>query len=127
MAGQRWDMAQGAFDVSARSTAGRTGDLGGLVKALVAAAAPLEGKFQGEGKRMFDLFKNNVDQTVAALNAGMGHLATGQKGIGTAMSQAEAEQVSAGKQAQGSADAQGAAARRFSGRGGGGGSAAVDV
>lgn len=34
---QRWDMSQGAFDQAAKGTAGRTQDLGGLVKQLVQA------------------------------------------------------------------------------------------
>jgi uncharacterized protein YukE len=109
-------MSQGAFDKSAKATAGRTTDLGGLVKQLVAAAAPLEGKFNGDGKRVFDVFKANVDQTAADLNAGMAHLAIGQKGVGTAVDSAQAAQVAAGKQATSSADAQAQTAHRFSGR-----------
>ena len=116
MGGQRWDMTQGAFDISAKATAGRTVDLGGLVKQLIQAAAPLEGKFSGDGKRMFDAFKANVDQIAADLNAGMGHLAVGQKGVGTAVNTAQAEQVAASKQAQGAAEAQATTARKFSGR-----------
>ncbi len=116
MTGQRWDMTQGAFDTSAKSTAGRAGDLGSLVKQLVQAAAPLEGKFNGDGKKMFDAFKANVDQTAADLNAGMAHLAVGQKGVGTAMDTAQAEQVAAGKQSHGTSEATATTARRFSGR-----------
>lgn len=116
MAGQRWDMSQGVFDKSAKATAGRTLDLGGLVKQLVAAAEPLEGKFSGDGKRMFDVFKVNVDQTAADLNAGMAHLAIGQKGVGTAVTTAQDAQVAATKQANSNADAQATTARRFRGQ-----------
>jgi uncharacterized protein YukE len=116
MAGQRWDMSQGAFDQAAKGTAGRTQDLGGLVKQLVDAAAPLEGKFSGEGKKQFDAFKQNVDGVAADLNAGMAHLAVGQSEVGSAMNTAQDEQVSAAKQNMGAAEGQSAAARRFSGR-----------
>lgn len=115
MAGQRWDMSQGAFDQAAKGTAGRTEDLGGLVKQLVNAAAPLEGKFSGEGKKQFDAFKQNVDGIAADLNAGMAHIAVGQHGVGTAMNAAQSEQVSTAKQNMGSAEGQSATARRFSG------------
>lgn len=116
MAGQRWDMSQGAFDQAAKGTAGRAQDLGGLVKQLVDAAAPLEGKFGGEGKKQFDAFKQNVDSIAASLNAGMAHLAVGQHGVGTAMNTAQNEQVTTAKQNMGSAESQSAAARRFRGR-----------
>jgi len=109
-------MSQGAFDKSAKATAGRTTDLGGLVRQLISAAAPLEGQFNGEGKQMFDAFKANVDQIATDLNGGMANLAVGQKGVGTAVNTAQSEQVSAAKKAQGSADAQSATARKFSGR-----------
>ena len=45
----------------AKKTSTGTQDLGALVKQLVAAAQPLEGKMSGAGKQMFDSFKANVD------------------------------------------------------------------
>ncbi len=54
---QRWDMGQDTLSQLAKKTGTGTQDLGGLVKQLVAAAQPLEGKMNGAGKAMFDGFK----------------------------------------------------------------------
>lgn len=77
----RWSMEQDALNSLAKKTGSGTQDLGGLVKQLVNAAQPLEGKMSGAGKAMFDSFKQRVDAITADLNAGMGAIAEGQSGM----------------------------------------------
>ena len=67
----RWDLGQDTLSQLAKRTSTGTQALGGLMKQLVAAAQPLEGKMSGAGKQMFDAFKANVDGIAADLNAGL--------------------------------------------------------
>ncbi|MEV5961384.1 hypothetical protein AB0L70_06435 [Kribbella sp. NPDC051952] len=104
----RWDMGQETLSQLAKKTSSGTQDLGGLVKQLVAAAQPLEGKMNGAGKQMFDAFKANVDNIAADLNAGMGRITEGQSGMDTAFRGGDTEMADTAKKNQGAADFDGA-------------------
>lgn len=56
-------------------------DLGALVRQLLAAAAPLEGKFNGAARAAFDSFKSHADQISADLNLGVASITSGQQGM----------------------------------------------
>ena len=82
----RWDQGDQTLVTLARGTQGSTQELGTLVKQLIQAAEPLVGKFNGSGKAAFDSFKANADQITADLNAGLGSVNTGQRGMQQAFS-----------------------------------------
>ncbi len=100
----RWDMGQDTLSQLAKKTGTGSQDLGGLVKQLVAAAQPLEGKMSGAGKQMFDAFKANVDGIAADLNAGLGAINQGQSGMDAAFRGGDSEMADTAKKNQGAAD-----------------------
>jgi hypothetical protein len=104
----RWDMGQDTLSQLAKKTTSGTQDLGGLVKQLVAAAQPLEGKMSGAGKQMFDGFKANVDGIAGDLNAGLAAINQGQSGMDTAFRGGDSEMADTAKKMQGAADFDGA-------------------
>ncbi|HZX03891.1 hypothetical protein [Kribbella sp.] len=106
--GQRWDMGQETLGQLTKKTSTGTQDLGGLVKQLVAAAQPLEGKMNGAGKGAFDAFKANVDSIAADLNAGMGRITEGQAGMDTAFRTGDSDMAQTAKKNEGAADFDGA-------------------
>jgi uncharacterized protein YukE len=72
-------MGADTLSVLGKKTGGASQDLGAQVKALLAAAEPLEGRFNGAGRAGFDRFKSQSDQVAAELN---GSLAAVLAGIG---------------------------------------------
>lgn len=75
----RWDMGNTTLSSLAQKTGSASENLGGLVRQLVVAAQPLEGKMNGAGRRAFDAFKARSDQIAADLNRGLGSVHTGQR------------------------------------------------
>ena len=104
----RWDMGQDTLGQLAKKTTTGTQDLGGLVKQLVAAAQPLEGKMNGAGKQAFLSFKNNVDGIAGDLNAGLAAINQGLSGMDTAFRGGDSEMADTAKKNQGAADFDGA-------------------
>jgi hypothetical protein len=108
----RWDMGQDTLSQLSRKTSTGTADLGDLVKQLVAAAEPLEGKMSGSGKQMFDSFKANVDSIAADLNAGLEAINEGQSGMDAAFRTGDTEMADTAKKNTGAADFDGAKFRK---------------
>ncbi len=104
----RWDMGQDTMGQLVKKTSTGTEDLGGLVRQLVAAAEPLEGKMNGSGKATFDSFKSNVDSIAADLNAGLAAITEGQAGMDAAFRTGDTEMADTAKKNQGAADFTGA-------------------
>lgn len=75
----KFAMGADTLSVLGKKTGGASQDLGAQVKALLAAAEPLEGRFNGAGRAAFDRFKSQSDQVAAELN---GSLAAVLAGIG---------------------------------------------
>ncbi|WP_328552854.1 MULTISPECIES: hypothetical protein [unclassified Streptomyces] len=88
----KFDMGSSTLADLGKSTAGSTEDLGTLIQALVQAAEPLEGKFNGAGKAAFDSFKAHTDEITAALNGSLGAILGGQGGMDTAFGSGDVEQ-----------------------------------
>ena len=65
----KFDMGSTTLSDLGKSTEGSSGDLGSLIRQLIAAADPLEGKFNGSGKVAFDSFKAHADVPVAPMIA----------------------------------------------------------
>lgn len=98
--------AMGAQTLSnlGRRTQGASDDLGSLIRQLVAAAEPLEGRFDGAGRAAFDNFKAHTDQITADLNSALGSILTGQSGMDRSFRHGDAEMADNVVSAQGSAN-----------------------
>ncbi|NVI90732.1 hypothetical protein [Actinomadura sp. BRA 177] len=77
----RWDQGQETLVTLARNTGDRGEELAQLVRALIVAAEPLSGRFNGVGKAAFDSFKAHSDQIIADLKGGLNRVNTGQLGM----------------------------------------------
>jgi hypothetical protein len=90
--GNKYDMGSGTLSALTKQTGTANQDLGSLVKRLIAAAAPLEGKFNGAGRAAWDSFKARGDEIAADLNGSLSAMNIGQSGMDTAFVQGESEQ-----------------------------------
>ncbi|MGI5425835.1 hypothetical protein [Streptomyces sp. CA-179760] len=88
----KFDMGAQTLSSLQRDTRGSTDDLGGLVRQLVAAAQPLEGKFNGSGRTTFDQFKTRADRIASDLNSSLSAILGGQSGMDSAFSSGDQEQ-----------------------------------
>lgn len=111
--GMRFDMGSGTLTALTKQTGSANQDLGALVKRLIEAARPLEGKFNGAGKGAWDSFKANGDQIAADLNRSLGSMNIGQSEMDLAFIEGESEQADNATQTQSSANFD---AARFSAR-----------
>ncbi|WP_433260127.1 hypothetical protein ACQPZF_23235 [Actinosynnema sp. CS-041913] len=87
----KFDMGWTTLTTLTRQSQGSSDELGALVTALIAAASPLEGKFNGNGRAMWDSFKSRSDQVSADLNGALGSIVVGQSGMDTAFVQGDEE------------------------------------
>lgn len=87
----KFDMGSSTLTMLARDTGGSHDDLGQLVRALVDAVQPLEGKFNGQGRAAFDAFKQNADQVSADLNGALAAILHGQQGMDGAFHAGDAQ------------------------------------
>ncbi|MGL5853039.1 MAG: hypothetical protein ACRCZD_19850 [Phycicoccus sp.] len=99
----KFDMGDTTLSTLAKGTQGSTEDLGALVKQLVVAVEPLEGKFNGAGRRAFDAFKARTDEVAAELNTSLGLILEGQGGMDAAFVTGDMEASDNAGQAQGQA------------------------
>jgi hypothetical protein len=74
-----------------------------LIRQLVVAAAPLEGKFNGAGRAAFDSFKSRTDEITAELNMSLGAIIRGQSGMDTSFVTGDIEMSDNARSAEGSA------------------------
>ncbi len=109
----KFDMGSTTLSDLGKSTVGSSTDLGTLIQLLIAAADPLEGKFNGAGKAAFDSFKVRADEITDALNGSLRSILRGQSGMDTAFGTGDQEQESNAHQSMAGATFD---AARFSGR-----------
>lgn len=109
----KFDMGSTTLSDLGKSTVGSGTDLGTLIQLLIAAADPLEGKFNGAGKAAFDSFKVRADEITDALNGSLQSILGGQSGMDTAFGTGDQEQESNAHQSMAGANFD---AARFSGR-----------
>jgi hypothetical protein len=88
----KFDMGAQTLSTLQRDSRGAADDLGSLVRQLVQAAQPLEGKFNGSGRAMFDQFKARADQISSDLNGSLSAILGGQAGMDGAFSSGDQEQ-----------------------------------
>ena len=110
----RFDVGSQTLSTLTRQTQGASGDLGALIKQLIAAAQPLEGKFNGAGKAAFDSFKARSDEITAELNSSLSAILGGISGMDTAFVQGETEMADNSRTSLGAANFD---AARFGARG----------
>jgi uncharacterized protein YukE len=77
----KFDMGSTTLSSLSQRTQGASDDLGALIKQLIAAAQPLEGRFNGAGKAAFDAFKSRSDEITAELNSALHGILGGQHGM----------------------------------------------
>jgi len=87
----KFDMGSTTLSDLGKSTVGSSDDLGTLIKLLIQAAQPLEGKFNGAGKAAFDTFKAHADEITNELNGSLGAIVGGQSGMDTAFGSGDVE------------------------------------
>ena len=87
----KFDMGSTTLSDLGKSTVGSSDDLGTLIKLLIQAAQPLEGKFNGAGKAAFDTFKAHADEITNELNDSLGAILGGQSGMDTAFGTGDVE------------------------------------
>jgi hypothetical protein len=104
----KFDMGATTLSNLIRDSRGSNDDLGSLVKQLVQAAAPLEGKFHGSGRVMFDQFKARADQIASDLNGSLSAILGGQSGMEQAFSTGDQEQGDNAKRQMSAANFDGA-------------------
>lgn len=104
----KFDMGAQTLSNLIRDSRGSSDDLGALVKQLVQAATPLEGKFNGSGRVMFDQFKSRADQIASDLNGSLSAILGGQSGMEKAFSSGDQEQGENARRQMSAADFDGA-------------------
>jgi uncharacterized protein YukE len=100
----KFDMGSTTPQTLTQQTQGSSDDLGTLIQRLIAAAAPLEGSFNGAGRAAFDSFKARADQITAELNSALGSILGGQSGMDTAFTQGDTEMADNATATMSSAD-----------------------
>jgi uncharacterized protein YukE len=109
----KFDMGSQALSTLMRQSQGASTDLGVLIQRLIAAAEPLEGRFNGQGKAAFDAFKANSDEITSSLNSALSAILGGQSGMDQAFGTGDQESADNARQAMGSSNFD---AARFSAR-----------
>jgi uncharacterized protein YukE len=100
----KFDMGNDTLPTLIKRTQGAHQDLGALVHQLVAAAQPLEGKFNGAGRAAFDAFKSHADQISADLNLGVASINQGQHGMHTAYVEGDQQMSDNSRHSEGDAN-----------------------
>ncbi|MEC4016745.1 hypothetical protein [Streptomyces sp. H27-D2] len=109
----QFDLGSTTLSELGKGTTASSTDLGTLIRQLIAAADPLEGKFNGAGKAAFDSFKLRADEVTDALNGALNAILGGQSGMDTAFGAGDQESESNAHQNMAGANFD---AARFSGR-----------
>lgn len=80
----KFDMGNSTLTTLTKATGGSSDELVGLVRQLVDAASPMEGKFNGAGRAKFDSFKQRVDEITNDLSSSLSAINQGQSEMDTA-------------------------------------------
>ncbi|MGW7049194.1 hypothetical protein ACWGDT_42375 [Streptomyces avermitilis] len=109
----KFDMGSQVLSTLISNSRGSSDDLGTLIRQLVQAAQPLEGKFNGAGRVAFDSFKGRSDEITTSLNSALSGILGGQSGMESAFGSGDQEQGENARTQEAAANFDGA---RFSGR-----------
>jgi hypothetical protein len=100
----KFDMGSSTLSTLSKQTQGSSDDLGLLIRQLIAAVEPLEGKFNGAGRAAFDGFKARADEITAELNSSLGAILGGQSGMDASFGHGDTEMSDNAASAQASAN-----------------------
>jgi uncharacterized protein YukE len=100
----KFDMGSQTLSNLTQQTGTANEDLGQLVRNLVDAVTPLEGKFNGQGRVKFDEFKHRADEVANELNCSLAAILQGQSEMDTAFHTGDQESADNAAQQQGSAN-----------------------
>ena len=100
----RFDMGSQTLPTLMTRTQGSHEDLGTLIRQLIAAAEPLEGKFNGAAKAAFDQFKLRGDQITADLNSAVASILGGQQGMNTSFVEGDQTMADTSRSTEGAAN-----------------------
>ena len=99
----KFDMGLQTLGTLTRQTGSSNDDLGQLVRSLIQAVAPLEGKFNGSGRVKFDEFKARTDDVANELNGSLAAILRGQSEMDQSFHLGDQESADNATQQQGAA------------------------
>ncbi len=97
-------MTDDALPRLSQQTSGSHQDIGVLIRQLIAAVTPLEGRFEGDGAVQFRNFKLNADQITIDLQNAFGSVNEGQAGMHQAYVTGSEEMVTNARATESGAD-----------------------
>ncbi|WP_236967141.1 hypothetical protein [Microbacterium aurantiacum] len=89
----KFAMGADTLSVLTKTTSGSSDDLATLVRQLLEAAEPLEGRFQGAGRSAFDRFKARTDAISGELKASLDAVLVGIGGMNRSFLEGESAMV----------------------------------
>jgi uncharacterized protein YukE len=110
--GQKFDMGSDTLSTLQTKTSGSSDQLGATIRQLIAAATPLENRFNGAGKAAFDRFKLRADDITAELNRSLSSILGGIGQMDTSFREGEQDMTSNAATTEGAANFE---AARFGG------------
>lgn len=96
----KFAMGAGTLTHLSKQTSSAHDDLGSVVRKLAIAAEPLEKKFNGNARAVFNQFKARTDQIAVDLNSALSAVLEGIQGQDAAYLQGEQQMVDATSSAQ---------------------------
>ncbi|WP_153143080.1 hypothetical protein [Nesterenkonia halophila] len=109
----KFDMGNETLGTLAQRTEQSGTELTSLVRQLAAAADPLQGRFNGQGRAQFDSFKSRVDEISHELNSALTAINRGQAEMDAATRTGDHESAANAERRQSAANFD---AARFAGR-----------
>lgn len=100
----KFDMGNTTLGTLTQQTGGSQDELTSLIRQLVDAVTPLEGKFNGAGRAAFDTFKGRVDEISNDLNSALAAVNLGQSEMDLATQTGDQETSDNATRAEGSAN-----------------------
>ena len=91
----KFDMGAQTLQRLSQQTSSASQDLGMLVRQLAQAATPLEGKFNGQGRVVFDRFKAHTDEIAVSLDQALAAVLAGVQGQDKAFGQGDQQTAQA--------------------------------
>lgn len=91
--GLRFEMQSETLGILTKKTTTSSDDLGTLIHQLAQSAEPLEGKFNGDARSIFDQFKANTDNITVELNNSLNAVLEGIAGQDLSFKEGEIEMV----------------------------------
>jgi hypothetical protein len=89
----KFAMGADTLSVLGKTTSGSSDELAVLVRQLLEAAEPLEGRFQGAGRAAFDRFKARTDAISGELKAALDGVLVGIGGMNRSFLEGESAMV----------------------------------